>query len=264
MFDQLPIKEIASMCSLFVVAMVRMGAALAIVPFFSKQFVVGTGRNVVIFAMCFPLIYLIWPALPKGELSILVTGLLLIKEAVIGIVLGFTASFIFYTSEGVGFVVDVQRGSSMATIFDPLAGSQTSLMGSFLIQMMTVAFFSGGGFLFFMALIYKTYKVWPVFSYFPQFEGGFAIFFNGALNQLMVLIFCLVAPILLVLFLTEFGLGLVNRFAPHLNVFFLAMPIKSWLSMVFLMMYLSLLGYFFELYFTSRSKLAEFVRTFVK
>ncbi|MDR1891319.1 MAG: type III secretion system export apparatus subunit SctT [Puniceicoccales bacterium] len=259
-----PLKEISSTCALIIIAMVRLGAALAVAPFFSRQFVVGTGRNVAILSLSLPLFCLVFPTLPQGQFAILMMGGLLIKEAVIGIVLGFVTSFIFYTAEGVGFVVDVQRGSSMATIFDPMAGTQTSLMGSFLIQMMSVAFFSAGGFLFFLDLMYKTYQVWPVFSYFPKFEAGFAVFFMDLIRDLMGVMFCLAAPILIVLFLAEFGLGMVNRFAPQLNVFFLAMPIKSWLSMMFLFMYLSLLNTFFERYFTSESKLAEFVKIFVK
>lgn len=259
----LPIKEIASICALIVVCMVRMAAALSIAPFFSRQFVVGTSRNVVIFALCMPLFLHLIPTLPQGDVALLTMGAILIKEAVIGIVLGFVTSFIFYAAEGVGFIIDVQRGASMATIFDPMAGSQTSLMGSFLIQMMSVAFFSAGGFLFFLSLMYKTYQLWPVFTCFPTFQTGFAVFFNDFLNQLMAVIFCLSAPILIVLFLSEFGLGLVNRFAPQLNVFFLAMPIKSWVSMLFLLMYMPCLGYFFEKYFTVESKLLEFINVFL-
>jgi type III secretion protein T len=256
--------HIVNVCMLFVVAMARMGGVLAVAPFFSRQFVVGTGRIVSIFSLSLPLFYLVFPTIPTDHVNFMLIGLWIVKEATIGVILGFVTGFIFYAAEGVGFVVDVQRGSSMATIFDPLADSQTSLMGSFLIQMVCVAFFSTGGILFFLDLVYKTYQVWPVFSYFPKFDGGFAVFFNDALGGLMVNIFCMVAPILLVLFLAEFGLGMVNRFAPHLNVFFLAMPVKSWLSMLFLLMYMSLLFYLFERYFTVDSKLAEFIGLFVK
>jgi type III secretion protein T len=260
----LPIKELTSICMLLIIAMVRIGAALSIAPFFSRQFIVGTGRNVVIFAISLPLFYLILPSLPSDEVAMLFLGFLLVKEAIIGMILGFTASFVFYAAEGVGFIVDVQRGSSMATIFDQMAGTQTSLMGSFLIQMMSVAFFSVGGFLFFLNLIYKTYQIWPVFAFFPSFGQGFGTFFMDSVGELMTIIFCLTAPILIVLFLAEFGLGMVNRFAPQLNVFFLAMPVKSWLSMMFLLMYLSLLMHFFQRSFSNESKLLEFVSTFVR
>ena len=38
--------------------------------------------------------------------------------------------------------------------------------------------------------------------------------------------------------LTSYGLGLVNRTAPQLNVFFLSMPIKSALGVAMLIIYL--------------------------
>ncbi|MDR2738164.1 MAG: type III secretion system export apparatus subunit SctT [Puniceicoccales bacterium] len=259
----LPIKEIASICVMLVISMVRLGAAMSISPFFSRQFVEGTARNMVIFSLSLPLFYLVLPTLPEGQIDVMTAGFYLVKEVIIGIILGFAASFIFYASEGVGFVIDVQRGASMATIFDPMAGAQTSLMGSFLIQMMSVAFFSAGGFLAFLTLVYETYKFWPVFATFPPLEFRFAVFFMDTLKDLMNTLFCLAAPVLIVLFLAEFGLGMVNRFAPQLNVFFLSMPVKSWLSMMFLLLYLSVLGYFFERYFTVKSKLLEFVSIFV-
>ena len=162
------IKDIANVSTLFIVTMVRLAAALAVVPFFSQQFITGTGRRVVTFGLSLPLFYLLYPTFPQSGWTFMLMGAILIKEAIIGAILGFAAGFIFYVAEGVGFVVDVQRGASMATIFDPMAGSQTSLMGSFLLQMMSVSFFAIGGFLCFLDLIYRTYKIWPVFSYFPE------------------------------------------------------------------------------------------------
>jgi type III secretion protein T len=171
---------------------------------------------------------------------------------------------VFYVAEGLGFVIDVQRGSSMATIFDPMAGTQTSLMGSTLLQMMSAMFFSAGGFLFLLSTIYNTYTIWPVFVFSLMPGADFAQFFLDMLDQLMQVMFCLAAPILIVLFLAEFGLGMINRFAPQLNVFFLAMPIKSWLSMAFLLMYMSIIGYFFKKYFMYNSKVLEFINIFSK
>jgi type III secretion protein T len=46
------------------------------------------------------------------------------------------------------------------------------------------------------------------------------------------------APIIIVMFLATLGLGLVNRTAPQLNVFFLSMPIKSALGIALLVVYL--------------------------
>ena len=258
-----PLREMFETCALVIIAMIRLAGALAIASFFSRQFVVGSSRNVVIFSMSLPLLYMIFPTLPTQQLSLWIMALVLVKEVVIGVILGFLTNFIFFATEGVGFVIDMQRGASMATIFDPMVGSQTSLMGSFLVQTMSVLFFSIGGFLFFLKVVYDTYQLWPVFSFFPSFDGQFGEYFVVYLNELMKIVFVLSAPVLIVLFLAEFGLGMINRFAPQLNVFFLSMPIKSWLSMGFMLMYLAALGYFFQQYFTIKSKLVEFAKVFV-
>ncbi len=260
----IPIDDTSRMMLLLVLSSVRLAAVLAIVPFFSKQFISGLARNVIIFGMAIPIIPLLIAQLPHYHVDSIIVGIILIKEVVIGVSMGFATGFIFYVAEGVGFVIDVQRGSSMATIFDPMAGSQTSLMGSTLLQVMSALFFATGGFLFLMSIIYKTYIMWPVFSSFDPIGPEFAQFFLDMLNQIMQVLLCLAAPILLVLFLAEFGLGMVNRFAPQLNVFFLAMPIKSWLSMVFLLMYMSIIGYFFKKYFMYDSKILEFINIFSK
>jgi type III secretion protein T len=45
------------------------------------------------------------------------------------------------------------------------------------------------------------------------------------------------APVLIAMFLAEMGLALISRFAPQLQVFFLAMGIKSALAMFVLAVY---------------------------
>jgi type III secretion protein T len=82
--------------------------------------------------------------------------------------------------------------------------------------------------LIFLDLIWKTCQLWPAFSHFQKFDAGVAVFFTDLVKDRRLAILCLAAPILIVLFFPEFGLGLVNRFAPQLTAFFLAMLAKSW------------------------------------
>ncbi len=53
----------------------------------------------------------------------------------------------------------------------------------------------------------------------------------------MRLMFVLAAPAIAIMFLAEFGLAIVSRFAPQLQVFILAMPIKSALALMILIFY---------------------------
>ena len=72
-------------------------------------------------------------------------------------------------------------------------------------------------------------------------------------DNLLTSIVLLGGPVIFILFLSEFGLGMVTRFAPQLNVFFLAMPIKSALAMFFFILYLTYLSRYFVNHFEANN-----------
>ena len=63
----------------------------------------------------------------------------------------------------------------------------------------------------------------------------------GQLDTLVRTALLLSAPAIIAMFLAELGLALISRFAPQLQVFFLAMPIKSALALFVLVMYMGTL-----------------------
>jgi type III secretion protein T len=241
---------------------VRSGAMFAIIPFFGKKNVMGTGRNAWILGISIFAFPFFTNEYANPDASLGVLFLLIAKEVLIGVILGYLASFIFFVVEGVGNLIDVQRGASSASLFSAFNESQTTVMADFFVQIVLLLFFLNGGFRFLLDILYESYVVWPIFSFIPTFNGPIAAFFVRFLSDYMHVIFALVGPILFALFLAEFGLGMVNRFAPQLNVFFLSMGIKSGLSSLFLILYLSFLMEFFTSYFFEESRLLAFFKTF--
>lgn len=216
--------------------------------FFSSQYLTGICRRAFIVALALPLFL---PMYTKGlellhsEPIALILGIA-IKEILLGILMGWLSNFIFYAAQSVGFLIDTQRGASMASLFDPLSNSQTSPLGDFLLKFVMVLALLTGGFLGFMKIIYWSYEKIPIFSTFDLFKIDGIQFFNEHMGgNLFEKIVLLGGPIFFILFLSEFGLGLVTRFAPQLNVFFLSMPIKSELAMFFFILYLSYLSKYF-------------------
>ena len=77
-----------------------------------------------------PMVHGSLPAEPLGVWRIL--GLVL-KEGLIGSLMGFTFVIIFHAVQAAGFFIDNQRGSTMASSIDPLLGGQTSPVGMLLM-----------------------------------------------------------------------------------------------------------------------------------
>ena len=104
-----------------------MTSIFTIVPFFSSQMLPGTIRTGIALSFTLIIYPVVAPTLPDPALPILQMVGLLFKEAVIGILFGYFFSIPFRVAEGVGFFIDNQRGTGMASVFNPLAGGESSL-----------------------------------------------------------------------------------------------------------------------------------------
>jgi type III secretion protein T len=216
----------------------RFLAAFMITPFFNPQLITGVTRNCIAVSFALILFPTIFPSVGNHTMSIAAFFGIIIKEAVIGTAFGFIIGFFFWAVEAVGSLVDRQRGAAMAATFDPATGSETTPMGHFMLQLAIVLFFSTGAFRLFLSTFYESYRVWPILSYLPKPDADFARFFLEKTDDFMQMALLLSAPMLITMFLSELGLGLINRFAPQLNVFFLSMPIKSALAILVLIVYM--------------------------
>lgn len=216
----------------------RMMAALTVSPFFAQQFITGICRQVVIISLSMVAIPMVHHSGVPDDPDMLFLIGVLTKEISIGMLLGFVTGMAFWIAEGTGFFIDNQRGSSMADMFDPMSGESTSPFGLLFARVIGVFFFVGGGFMAFLTIMYDSYIHWPVFSWFPTMTPSFPVVFLNVLDSMTGLIVTFAAPLVMAMFLAEFGMGLMNRFSPQLNVFFLAMPVKSGVASVLIIFYL--------------------------
>jgi type III secretion protein T len=247
----------------FSMSMARIVAAFSVLPFMGPQVVQGIVRNSIILSLALILYPLVAPTVPTTKISVLLLAVILGKEIIIGVIIGFLVGIIFWIAESVGYFIDNQRGTTMASVVNPLSGTQTSPLGSMLLQTVTVLFFSSGGFLVFLTGLFESYRVWPIFSFYPSFDKGFSLFFLQQADFLMRMTVVLAAPVIIAIFVAELGLGLINRFAPQLNVFFLSMPIKSGIASFLLVLYLSFLLFYFKKHFVGIETLFHFLENVI-
>lgn len=219
----------------------RMMAAMAILPFFSRTLITGVVRYGVMAALLMLVVPSVMFSLDTGDIGLMDILTTLVKEVVIGLMIGFPFAAIFWAIDGTGFFIDNQRGSAMASTIDPLTNVQTSELGSLLSQAFTTHFFLSGGFLVLLSIIYSSYIVWPVAEPISGLSDDTDAYFLAVFDQLMTAIVSFSGPVIAAMFLAEFGLALVGRFAPQLNVFFLAMPVKSAVAFFILTIYIPLM-----------------------
>lgn len=166
------------------------------------------------------------------------------KEAFIGFVMGCILSVPFWAFESLGFFIDNQRGASIASTLNPLTGNDSSPLGLIFNQAFIVFFLVSGGLLLVLEVLYGSFQLWPVFGWLPTLRPESMPFFIEQLFRMVGLALLLAAPGMVAMLLAEIGLALVSLVVPQLQVFFLAMPIKSALVLLVLIVYLNtLFGY---------------------
>lgn len=226
----------------------RIIAAFTVVPFLSRGYVTGIARNSIAVSFALIVFPTIYPIIGDRYINALVFLGIIAKETVIGAALGYMAGLFFWGIQAIGQLIDYQRGAGIAEAYDPTFGGQMSPTGNLLMPLSMMLFFSCGGFLIFLSAIYESYQAWPIFSLLPVPSSAVALFSLEKIDNYMEMILLLASPLLIVMFISDIGMGLINRFAPQLNIFFLSMPIKSALAILCFILYLPFLVAFIKDY----------------
>ncbi|WP_406704723.1 EscT/YscT/HrcT family type III secretion system export apparatus protein [Sodalis sp.] len=156
-------------------------------------------------------------------------------ELLIGVILGFCASIPFWAVDMAGFLIDTLRGATMGSVYNPAMAMQTSLFGLLFSQFLCALFFLGGGINLLLSALYDSYRAFPPGTTLALDHRLFDfILMQWQLLYRLCLSFSL--PAVLSMILADLALGLINRSARQLNVFFLSMPIKSALALLLLLL----------------------------
>ena len=224
--------------------MFRILPIIFITPFLGGKLVPATTKMGIAFAMAF----LIWPGVvgtvttPMANMSALVFIPLMLKELFIGYVIGFVAAEMFYAMEIGGRVLDVMRGSNMAEVQVPELGFRASPLGMFLFQILLIVFLAVGGHRLFILAFTESYAIVRI-DQFPTISGGFFELVDAIMvytASLFAIAFALVFPGIFATFMTDVVFGMLNRIAPQLNAYFMAMGVKAMSAIALLLFSLAL------------------------
>jgi type III secretion protein T len=218
----------------------RIGTALLMFPMFSAGSLPTSVRATITAGLSICLLPVIGmgPMRALAGMDATVLSALLAKEVAIGFGLGLVGSIGFWAVHSAGVIIENQAGLSMAVIIDPLGGQEDSLLGGFLVQVLSVLFLVSGGLLSMLGALYESFRVWPVDNLAPRLDA--TLWLDATLQAfrwMSELALRAAAPFVLLMLMVEVGLGLLGRYAPQFSVFFLALPLKAAVLVVLLLFY---------------------------
>ncbi len=212
--------------NLFLLIAVRIIAMIEVAPLLSGQGVpqvAKLGLAGFAAAMVFPAVKAAGYAVPADGMAF---GLLIVGEALIGLVMGFFLTIVYSAFTTAGQYFSLQIGFGASETFDPLAEVELPLMGQFLNLIAMFIFVATSGFQrLFLIGVQGSFKAMRAIDLVTRRDDiiQFLIRSTGALLQQALI---LSMPVLGTLFIVSVAMGLLSKAAPQMNLLTEGFPIS--------------------------------------
>jgi type III secretion protein T len=242
----------------------RMLVAFAILPILTDPVVPGTLRNGIILILSLFILPLTHEQLGHIKPDILNMLMIVVKEGVIGLMLGYVLSVPFWAVKATGFLIDMQRGVMSSLFFSQTTANMVSPLGNLFSMLLTTLLLVTGGFTMLLQTLFLSYKTWPIDQFIPAPNLAVATFFLHQMDLLLYTTLLLAGPMMGIMLLIDLGTGLVGRYLPQLNIFLVSMPIKSGVTFFMLVFYIAFIADYLKENFFKMGENLKILETLLK
>lgn len=208
--------------------LVRILSFIATCPFFNHRSI--PQRTKVIFGLTLAMIVApTLPAVPNVDVLSLVGITLIAQQVMIGIAMGFMLRIIFAAFDMAGQVCSMTMGLGFATFFDPQSRGQSVVVSQLFVILATLVFLAFNGHLLIISGLVTSFQTMPIGLDNEMVNGLTVAIWGGRIFSVGLQI---AMPVIGILLITNFALGVLTRTAPQLNLFGIGFPIT--LAMGFL------------------------------
>lgn len=207
---------------------VRFGAFLAVAPPFAHRGIPGAVKAMLSIGLALAVLPRLDPVATASTGEFVGD---LVLEAVVGAALGFLVSLVFAAVQLAGNLIDLFGGFQLAQAFDPqnmTSGAQFSRLYN---MTCLVLLFVSGAYQLLLGGLARSFDAVP-----PGTGLDLAAMAQAAttgLTDMFLAALQIGGPLLVVLFLTDVGLGLLTRVSPALNAFAMGFPLKILMTVTF-------------------------------
>lgn len=206
----------------WMVAMIRPGAAFLAAPMFGASSVPVQLRLVLALAIGIPSTTAANMTLPTAGIVSIPGLFMIVAEVVAGLALGFVIQIAFAAALVAGEAISNAMGLGFASMADPSTGASSPAVGQFLSMLAMFLFLAADGHLALVAIIAESYRALPPGAAWLSFITIGGIIKFGSLAFAAGLSIAL--PVGFALVLVQIIMAMIARSAPTLNLFAVGMP----------------------------------------
>jgi len=224
----------------FLLILIRVSCFISIASFFSMNNTPRQVKIVIAFFTSLLLYNVLSPAEAVVYDTVLEYAIIVLKEAIAGLLLGFSTTICTAIVNFAGSVVDMETGLSMAQVMDPTTRQMTSITGAmyqYLIMLMLIA---SGMYRYLLGAVAQSFVVIPVGGAVFHADSLVATV-TGFMVDYILIGFQICLPVFCVTLLLNAVLGVLAKVSPQLNMFAVGLQLKILVGLSVLFFTISML-----------------------
>lgn len=240
----------------FLLILVRISGFIFTAPFFNLNSIprkVKVGLSVFMALVIFSSVN----GIQLEYVGIIDYAILVTKELIIGILIGFSANICVFILSFAGQMIDMEVGFSMVTQFDPTSKMQTTITSNFYTYLVMLIMLLSDMHLHLIKAIMDTFNLIPI---------GHAVFkpglYDGAIKFItdyFIIGFRIILPVFASLLIVNIVLGILARIAPQMNMFVVGMQIKVFIGLFVLFFVIGLMPQVTDFIFSEMKSIVQMV-----
>ncbi|MCI8695589.1 flagellar biosynthetic protein FliR [uncultured Acetatifactor sp.] len=209
----------------FLLILVRVSCFVYVAPFFSMK---NTPANVRV-AISFFTSLLLYQALTPAEAvtysSLAGYTVIVLKEALVGLLIGLAANICTSIVNFAGSIADMETGLSMVTLMDPTSRESTSITGALYQYVLMLMMIATGMYRYLFGALADTFILIPVNGAVLRADSLVDSMLEF-LSDYVIIGFRIVLPIFCSILLLNAVLGVLAKVAPQMNMFAVGIQLK--------------------------------------
>ncbi|WP_024866512.1 flagellar biosynthetic protein FliR [Butyrivibrio sp. FCS014] len=214
----------------YLLIVVRIMSFIFVCPFFGgtqTPNVVKIGYGLMISILLYGAV----PFYPPDYNTVAGYAVIVLKEAMVGLVIGLSVLLCNQIAAFAGTITDMQIGLSMVSMFDSSTNQQVTITGSLYSQFLTVALILTGMYQFILRALVDSFTIIPINGAVIHSDRMLQAILNFT-KDYMVIGFRICLPIFIITFTTNVILGVLAKVSPQMNMFSVGIQIKIVIGLV--------------------------------
>ncbi len=218
----------------FLLILVRITTFIYVAPFFSLRDV--PQRVKVGFSLFFAII--LYQAVPVSAVryqTVIEYALLVVNEALLGLIIGFFTNISYYILSFSGHFMDMEIGFSMVNEFDPVSSIQTTITSNFYTYLVMLMMLVTNLHYYIITALADTFRIIPVGE--VVIKPEIYLLMLKFTKDYFIIGFRIVLPVFAATLILNSILAILAKIAPQMNMFVIGLQLKVLvgLSVLFLL-----------------------------